>query len=167
MGSELKEHLVVFSIVSVVGVLAGILAFVFIHGAIPQMSYDTFSLLTIVVPCVIMFVCAFIIIATAKRIGAQLYGAVVVVCMIAGLASVVVSSIWVLDPATVAALQANSEPGTEIVPAIDTMLIVVRDAAAFFVVPTVGGVLGAMIGSRLHAMSATTAPKRKKKKRLF
>lgn len=167
MGSELREHLVVFAIVSVVGVVAGALAFMFIRNSMAQMSYGTYSLLTVVVPCVIMFVCSFVIVATAKRIGAQLYGGVVVVCLLAGLVSVVVSSIWVLDPTVAATLQANSEPGTEIVPAINSMLVVVRNATAFFVVATVGSILGAMIGSRLHAMSAVSSGRPKRKKRRF
>ena len=152
MNEDLKRHLPTIAIVSVIGVLACAFALSQVLASAERMSVDDFSLAVFVVPCIAMVLCSFLIVATSEAIGRQLFLVVVGICLVAGLASLVVTSGWFSEPDVAAKLLANSGEGAAVTPPLDNAITVIRDVAAFVVAPTVGCIAGAWLGSRLHPM---------------
>ena len=167
MNQSLRKHLSVIIAVTVLGLISGFLILNAVHGAVGSMDNAMFSFLILFVPCAIMFICSFIIMFTANEIGRQMLIVVVVISIVAGLLSMFVTSAWQSDPEVVAALMANSPEDTVIVPSIRLPITCLRNIAAFFVVPTVGCIIGAWVGSRFHPMKSdgTGTKKKNKKKR--
>ena len=127
------------------------------------MDLDTFSTWLFAIPCVVIFICSTVIVLTAHEIGRQMYIVVVAISMVAGFMSMFLTAFWMQDPQLTSALLANSPSGTEIKPLFDQPMTLLRDIAAFFVLPTIGCILGAWIGSRLHPMTSETPAKNKSK----
>ena len=154
MTEGLKAHLPVIVVVSLLGIATGAFALLQVLNAAGSLDVDAFSLYIILIPGVIMVVCPFIITVTASQIGRQLYLIVVGICFVTGIVSMVVTSSWMQDPSVSAQLLANSPDGTQMTPVLQAPVIVLRDIAAFIVAPTVGCILGAWVGSRLHPVSS-------------
>ena len=148
---------------TVLGVLTGCICMLCIRNAAGSVSASMFSLLALLAPCVIMFVVTFIVTATATEIGQSLHITMVVICLVAGVVATLVASAWMSDADIAAKLLANSPEGTTITPILQSPITLLRNVAAFVVVPTVGCILGAWVGSRLHPMKAEK-PKGGKKK---
>ena len=155
MTESLRNHLPVIVAVSVVGTLTGAFALMQVRNGVSGMTVGTFDMLIIVIPCVIMLVCSLIVAATAKAIERPLYVTMMGICLALGLVSMVATSMWAANPDIAAALVANSGEGASLVPATNSPLIAMRNVAAYIVMPTVGCIAGAWIGSRLHPMQAT------------
>ena len=164
VSDELKRHLPIVIAVLAVGIVSGAILLLNVLNASSTLDVGTFSSLVFLVPCAIMVVCSFIIMLTAHEIGRNQFLIVTGTCFVAGLASMVVSSMWMSDATVAANLLANSPDGTTITPPVNSMVVVIRDIAAFIVAPTVGSILGAWIGSRVHPMKATGSSKRKGKR---
>ena len=154
MTEGFKRHLPLVVAVSLMGIATCAFALMQVANAASSMSVDGFSMYVILVPCIAMAVCSLVITITASEIGRQLYLAVVGVCFACGIVSMVVTSGWFSDPTISAQLVANSPEGTSITPPLQNPLIVLRDIAAFIVVPTVGCIAGAWLGSRLHPVTS-------------
>ena len=150
MSESVKKHLPVIAIVTVIALASAAYALLLVHDNVASMSVDAFSAYIIVIPCVAMLVGSFAITVTAQTIGRQLYIVVLAICFVLGLVSLVVTSLWMSDPSIASALLANSPEGTTITPVTESLLTVVRDIAAYVVVPTVGCIAGAWVGSRVH-----------------
>ena len=164
MTDGIKNHLPVIVLATLV--CAATTYFIlsrFVSGTV-SISLETFNALVFLVPCVAMFLGTAIIAMTAEEISRQLYIVNVVICLVAGLLSMIGSSLWLADPGIASQLLANSPEGTVIVPIYNAPIILIRDVAAFFVVPTVGSIVGAWIGSRLHPMKAKRSGRSKRKK---
>ena len=160
MSESLRNHLPVIVAVSVVGALTGAFALMQVRNGVAGMTVGTFDMLIIVVPCVIMLICSLIVAMTAKAIERSLYVTMMGICLALGLISMVVTSTWAANPDVAAALLANSGEGASLVPPANSPLIAMRNVAAYIVMPTVGCIAGAWIGSRMHPMQA--APKKRK-----
>lgn len=154
MNESVRRHLTAIVGITLLGAVTGCLALSFVHDAAAGMSAGAFSTWIIVVPCAVMLVASFAITATASEIGRQLFLTVLAICLVAGVASMLVTSSWMSDPALSAQLLANSEEGTVLTPVLRSPIIVLRDIAAFVVVPTIGCIAGAWVGSRLHPVAA-------------
>lgn len=170
MDESVKGHLYAIIGITLLGLITGYIILTRVHDAAGSMSLDTFDMLVIVVPCVIILVCSFAIAATAQAIGRSLFIVVIAISMVAGILSMVVTSLWMDDPAIAAQLLANSPEGTTITPLAQQPVTAFRNIAAYFVVPTIGCIFGAWIGSRLHPLqsanpNAKTAGKQKSKKK--
>lgn len=165
MSEGIKQHLPVIIAISLVGLATGAFAMMRIRDGAVGMDVGAFSTYIIVVPCAIMLVCSFLIAVTAPSIGRQLYLIVVGTCLAAGVVSMIVSSIWMADPAVASALLANSADGATVTPVSDSIIIVLRDIAAYIVMPTVGCIAGAWIGSRVHPVKSEGTVGKGKKKR--
>lgn len=118
------------------------------------MSVDAFQMLIFLVPCAVMLAGSFIIAASASVIGRQLYVTVLAICLATGVISMLVTSTWLSNADIVAALLANSDEGAAVTPILQSPLLVLRDIAAYVVIPTVGCIAGAWVGSRLHPMAS-------------
>ena len=137
-----------------------------VYNSVASMDYGTFSFLILFIPCAIMFSCSFVIMATAREIGRQMFLVMIIICLVTGFASVIVTSNWQTDPAVVDALLANSPEGTTIVPTMKMPITLIRNILSYFVVGTVGCIAGAWVGSRIHPLTSDgTGNKRKRKKR--
>lgn len=145
-----RQHLTVIVAACLLGIAVTSFALLQIHDAAGSMDASTFSLAIFVVPCVVMVVCSFIIMFTANAIGRQLFVVVVGICFVAGIVSMVVTSGWLSNELIVSQLLANSPDGTTVTPPVQSIIVVMRDIAAFIVAPTVGSIAGAWFGSRLH-----------------
>lgn len=165
MTEGLKHHLPVIIIVSLIGIATGAFILMNVASNAADMSLDTFSLYVFVIPCIIMAICSLIIMMTASEIGRRLFVTVTGICFAVGVISMVITSSWFSDPTLVSQLLANSPEGTTVTPPIQSPLIVMRNIAAYIVAPTVGSILGAWIGSRMHPMKAESGTSRKKKGR--
>lgn len=163
MTEGLKEHLPIIIAVTLVGLGTAAFALSYVHGNVSNMNVSMFNTLIILVPCVVMFICSFIIAFTASEIGRQLYLIVVGICLACGVVSLVVTSFWAADANVAAALLANSGEGETLVPPSNAPIIVLRDIAAYFVIPTIGCIAGAWVGSRVHPVKASKAQQSKKK----
>jgi len=153
MSEGVKQHLPVICIVTIVAMASGAFALMRVNDAAASMSVETYSTLIFLIPCAAMLIGSFIIAVTAQTIGRQLYVVVLGICFVLGLASLVGTSVGMSDPAVVSALLANSPDGTTITPITDSPLIVMRNIAAYIVVPTIGCIAGAWIGSRIHPVA--------------
>ena len=163
MTEGLKQHLPIIVVVSLVGLGTAAFALHNVLMGVGSMNVDTFNTLIIVIPCAIMLVCSFIIAFTASEIGRQLYLTVVGISVVLGIVSMILTSMWASDPTIATALLANSGEGATLIPATGAPVIVIRDIAAYFVVPTIGCILGAWVGSRVHPMTSSKKNKGKKK----
>ena len=154
MTEGFKRHLPVVVVVSLVGIATCVFALMQVANGASGMNVDSFSMYIILVPCIVMVVCSLLITITASEIGRQLYLAVVGVCFVGGIVSMVITSGWFSDPFISAQLLANSPDGTTITPPLQNPLIVLRNIAAYIVAPTVGCIAGAWLGSRLHPVTS-------------
>lgn len=159
----LRKQLSVIILVTLVGVVSGYLLLSLVHDSAGTLNVDTFSSLMFFIPCILMFIGSFIVAATATEIGRQLYVASLAICLVTGVVSMFLSSAWMGDPTVASQLLANSPEGTVIVAPLRSAIIIFRDIAAFVVIPTIGNIFGAWIGSRLHPMTAAPSSKSKKK----
>jgi len=168
MTDIVKQHLPVIVVVTLVGIATSYFLLTSVLGNVANMDVDGFATATFGIPCVVMFVCSFIIALTSPGINRQLYVVIVGIGLATGIVSMLAGNAWLLDPAIKEALLANSPDGTTVTPILNAPIIVLRDIAAFFVVPTVGSILGAWVGSRLHPMTSdqkgSNGKKSKKKK---
>lgn len=165
MDSVLRKQLSVIILVTVVGLVTGYLLMSNVRNSASVLSVDAFSWLVFLIPCAIMLVGSFIVAVTATEIGRQLYIACVVICVVTGIASMVLATNWMNDPAIATQLLANSPEGAIVVTPLASIVFMIRDFAAFVVVPTVGNIAGAWVGSRLHPMTAQSSGKKKKRRK--
>ena len=161
MDAVVKKHLTVIVAVTLIGIVTAVLLMNLVRDSAGSLGANQFSILIFLIPCIIMLIGSFVIAATATQIGRQLYLAVLIICLVTGIASMVVGSNWLSDPQITAALLANSPEDTVVTPILKSPITILRDIAAFIVIPTVGCIAGAWVGSRLHPMQADK-PKRKK-----
>ena len=164
MNAVVKKHLPVIIAVTLLGFITACLAFSWLHASATGMNVAMFSWLVFLIPCIIMLICTFIIGATATQIGRQLYVVVLAICLVTGVISMFISSSWMSDSAIASALIANSEEGTTLIPVLQSPMTILRDVAAFIVMPTVGIILGAWVGSKLHPLQGEKTKKDKSKK---
>lgn len=162
MTEGFKQHLPIIIVVSLVGLATGIYALMRVHDGAAGMDVGAFSSYIIIFPCLIMLVCSLIVAMTAKSIGRQLYLTMLGICLALGIVSMVVTSMWMSDPAIAQALLANSPEGETITPVVEQPIIVMRNIAAYVVMPTVGCIAGAWIGSRLHPVHSEGSMRRRK-----
>ena len=153
MDSVVKKHLPFIIGITLLGIVATYFVYSWLHdSAVTTMSASTFSWWLFLVPCGIMLVCSFAIACTAEEIGRSLYVTVLAICLVLGIVTMCVASAWMSDPIIAESLLANSEEGTVIVPILKSPITILRDIAAWVVIPTVGCILGAWVGSRLHPL---------------
>ena len=162
---SIRKQLPVIAVIFILGTLICCYFLAQVHDGAASMTFDQFSLYIIVIPCAAMLVCSFVSVLIADEISRQQYLLIVVICMVLGVISMVVTSNWMSDPTIADALLANSPGRSEIVPVLRAPLIMLRDVAAYFVMGTVGCIAGAWVGSRLHPMRLKGGKKRNKKKR--
>ena len=153
MSEGVKRHLKVIVLVTILGIACGSTLLVALKGSAGSMNVLAFDILTLVIPCFVMFVCAVAIMMSAEEIGTTLLMIVEVICFVCGMASLVVTSGWQADPDVATALLANSAEDATITPSLQNVFAIVRGAALFLFVPMIGSILGAWIGSRLHPVS--------------
>lgn len=165
MSPIVKKHLPFIIGITLLGVATTFFAYQWLYGAASSMGASQFSWWLFLVPCFVMFACSFAIACTAEEIGRQLYVTVLVICVVGGVMTMFIASTWMSDPAVAATLLANSDEGTVITPVLKSPMVILRDVAAWIVVPTVGCILGAWIGSRLHPLKGEKPKKNKKKQK--
>lgn len=163
MTDTVKQHLPIIVVVTLVGIATSYFLLSRVLAGISALDVDAFSTAVFLIPCIVMLVCSIVIVITSHAINRQLYLVVVGIALITGIASMIAANAWLLDPAISSALLANSPDGTVITPILNSPILVLRDIAAYVVIPTIGCILGAWLGSRLHPMSAETRGKGKKK----
>ena len=168
MSDTVKQHLPVIVVVTLVGIATSYFLLSRVVGNAAGMDVDGFSTAIFGIPCIVMFICSTVIVLTSPGINRQLYLVVVGIGLATGIASMLAGNAWLLDSSIANALLANSPAGTTITPVLNAPVIVLRDIAAFFVIPTVGSILGAWLGSRIHPMTSESknakGKKSKKKK---
>ncbi len=164
MNAIVRNHLPVIAVVTVLGFVTGCIFMSLTHDAAANMSASMFSTTIFIIPCIVMLVGSFAIAFTANTIGRQLYVVVLAICLVCGVISMFVGSSWLSDPALSAQLLANSPDGSTVTPILQSPMTILRDVAAFIVVPTVGLIIGAWAGSRVHPMQAEKDVKKKQKK---
>ena len=160
MTDSLKRHLPVIVAVTVVGIATCAFALMQVVNAAPGLAVPTFETLVIVIPCAVMFICSLIVAMTAHTIERALYVTMLVICLVLGVVSMVVTSTWESNATLTAALLANSADGETITAAVNQPIIVMRNIAAYIVMPTLGCIAGAWLGSRMHPMEADLSPKK-------
>lgn len=166
MDPVVKKHLPFIIGITLLGIVATYFVFMWLHdSAYTTMNAVSYSWWLFLVPCAVMLVCSFAIACTADEIGRQLYVAVLVICLVLGVISMFVVSAWLSDASITETLLANSPEGTTITPVLKSPMTILRDVAAWIVIPTVGCILGAWVGSRLHPMAGEKKKKSKKKQR--
>lgn len=164
MDAAVKKHLPFIIGITLLGIVTTYFAFTVLHDSAAGMSANEFALALFIIPCVVMLICSFAIALTANQISRQFYLAMLVIGLVTGIASMVVASLWLSDPEITTALLANSPEGTEITPVLRSPVTILRDIAAWVVIPTVGCIFGAWLGSRIHPMSGEKRKKSTKKK---
>ena len=160
MSDSLRAHIPVIVAVCAVGIVTGAFALMKVNEAASGMDVGTYETLIIIIPCAIMLICSIIVAMTAQVIERRLYVIMMAICLAAGTVSMVLTSIWMSDPTLSSALLANSAEGTVITPPSNNPLIVMRDIAAYVVMPTIGCIAGAWLGSRIHPMQAEPGAKK-------
>ena len=168
MTDIVKQHLPTIIVVTLVGIATTCFLLTQVLGNVENMDVDGFATATFGIPCIVMFVCSTIILITSPGINRQIYIVVVAICMVLGVISMLFSNSWMLDNTITSALLVNSPEGTTVVPVLKNGILVLRDVAAYFVIPTVGSILGAWIGSRIHPMASdpnSSKGKKSKKKK--
>jgi uncharacterized membrane protein YfcA len=163
MTDIVKQHLPTIAVVTLVGIATSYFLLSQVLGNVANMDVDGFSTAVFGIPCIVMFICSTIIVLTASGINRQLYIVVVAICMILGVISMLISNAWMLDKDITAALLANSPEGTTVTPILKNGMLILRDVAAYFVIPTVGSILGAWVGSRIHPMTSESKKAKGKK----
>lgn len=163
MNAAIRKQLPVIIVVVLIGFITGCILMTLVHDSASSMGASQFSTIIFIIPCVIMLAGSFVIAFTADEIGRQLYIVSLALCLVCGAISMFVGSSWLSDPAIAEQLLANSPDGTVITPILNSPITIIRDIAAFVVVPTVGCVLGAWAGSRVHPMRREKRPKKGKK----
>ena len=166
MTEIVKQHAPAIAAVTLVGLSAMFFLLMRVVGDAANLDFETFMSYTFTIPCVVIFLCSTVVALTSPGINRQLYVVIVVIGMLMGAASMIACNTWLVDPSISSELVSNSPEGTVVTSLLNLPVIVLRDIAAFFVIPTVGSILGAWLGSRLHPMSAERASgKRKSKKK--
>lgn len=165
MTESLKEHLPVIAVVCIVGAATAAFALMQVRNGAAGMDVALFEALIIVIPCAAMLVCSAIVAMTAHTIERSLYVTMLAICLAMGLVSMVVTSLWESDPSVTAALLANSAENTTITAAVNQPIIVMRNVAAYIVMPTLGCIAGAWLGSRIHPMQAKASKRSRKAKK--
>lgn len=165
MDEVVRKHLSVIIAITLLGLVTGYLAMTFVRDNAAVMNANSFALWVFLVPCVFILVCSFAIAATARQIGRQLYLVVLVVSLICGIISMIMASGWLSDPEISALLLANSPEETVITPILQSPITILRDIAAFVVLPTVGCIFGAWVGSRVHPMTTDGTENKKSSKK--
>ncbi|MBR0403891.1 MAG: hypothetical protein IJI68_01615 [Eggerthellaceae bacterium] len=163
MTDIVKQHLPTIVVVTIVGIATSYFLLSRVLANVANMDVDGFSTAVFGIPCVVMFICSTIIVLTAPGINRQLYLVVVIICMVLGVISMLCSNAWMLDKTITAALLANSPDDTTVVPVLKNGMLILRDVAAYFVIPTVGSILGAWVGSRIHPMTSESKNAKGKK----
>ena len=166
MDPVVKKHLPAIIGITLLGVVATYFVYMWLHDtAYTTMTAQMFSWWLFLVPCIVMFICSFAIACTADEIGRQLYVVVLAICLVLGVISMFVASAWLSDQTIVETLLANSPADTVITPVLKSPMTILRDVAAWIVIPTVGCIFGAWVGSRLHPMAGEKKTKNKNKKK--
>lgn len=160
----LRKQLSVIILVTVVGIVTGWFILSFVRDNAGTFDAGMFSALMYLIPCALMLIGSFVVAATATEIGRTLYIASLAICVTTGVISMFIVSAWMSDPAVTTLLLANSAEGTTIVPPLKSAMTIFRNVASYIVVPTVGCILGAWVGSRLHPMTAAPSTKSNKSK---
>lgn len=164
MTETVKKHLPIIVVVTLVGIATTYFLLTRVLASASSMDVDSFSTAVFGIPCIVMFICSTIIVLTAPGINRQLYIIVVALCMVFGVIVMVISNFWMLDKSIADVLLANSPDGTTITPVLRDGMQILRDVAAYFVIPTVGSILGAWLGSRIHPMTSESTKNKGKKK---
>lgn len=165
MTESVRRHLPIIVVVSLVGIATSYFLLARVYADASHLDVGAFGTYIFLIPCAVMFVCSTIIMLTAHEIGRQLYLVVVGICLAAGIVCMVITSVWLMDDSIAAALLANSADDATVVPIINSPVLVLRDIAAFFVAPTVGSIVGAWLGSRMHPMEHDAKDGRRKAKK--
>lgn len=160
MSDELKQHIPAIVVIYLVGVATCAFALMQVHSGVQGLDVNLFSTLIIVIPCAALLICSFLIAFSAPEISRPLYVLVLGASLALGFIAVFVTSSWMSNAEIAAQLVANSPEGTELTPVLRDPFTLFKDVAAFVVVPTIGCIAGAWVGSRVHPMNA----KRKKRK---
>jgi len=163
MTDIVKQHLPVIVVVTLVGVATMYLVLSRVLAGVAGMDLGTFSTFTFGVPCVMIFVCSTVIALTSPGINRQLYVVIVGIGMVVGIASMIACNVWEHDSSITSALLANSPEGTTVTPILNSPILILRDIAAYFVAATVGSILGAWLGARLHPMTLEPSKSKRSK----
>ena len=163
MDSAVKRQLPVIIVVTLVGVITAVIFMTLVHDSAASLEASQFGWLAFLIPCAIMLIGSFAITFTASEISRQLYVVTLAICLLGGIAAMLVINAWQSDPETTSALLANSAEGATIIPTLKAPITILRDIAAFIVIPTVGCILGAWIGSKFHALSGKKSKQKSKK----
>ena len=164
MTDIVKQHLPIIAVVTIVGIATTCFILTQVLTNVSSMDVDSFNTAAFGIPCIVMFICSTIIVLTAPGINRQLYIVVVAICMVLGVISMLALNFWMLDTSITTPLLANSPAGTTVTPVLKDGMLILRDVAAYFVIPTVGSILGAWVGSRIHPMTSEPGKNKKKKK---
>lgn len=162
MSHAMRNHLTTFVAVTIAGIVTCCIGLSLVLNNVGSMSVSSFNAYIIVIPCAVMLAASLLIMLTASEIDRQMYLVVIVVCLATGLVSMVVTSAWMSDQAIAEQLLANSPEGTTVIPVMNNVVTMIRDVAAFVVVPTVGCIAGVWIGSRLHTVKSSGGRKKRK-----
>lgn len=165
MDSDLRENLPTIAVITIIGVVTSAFGLLMVHDNASSLDAKTFLALVIIIPCAVMVLASFAITLVAPRIGRQLYIAILGLCLLFGVISMFVTSAWTSDSQITAQLLANSSEDTVILPILQSPIVMLRDIAAFIVCPTIGSIVGAWVGSRLHPVEANRQKSKNKKKR--
>ena len=163
MDSVVRKQLPIIVVVTIVGFITAAIFMTIVRDSAGSLGASQFGWLVFIVPCVVMLVGSFIIAFTASEIGRNLYVVVLAICLVGGLISIFVANMWLSDSSITEALLANSDEGTVILPIFNSPIVILRDIAAFVVVPTVGCILGAWVGSKFHPLEGEKKSKKSKK----
>lgn len=162
--NSFKQHLPVIAAIMAIGTGSACYALSYVRSNAASFDVQTFSWLIFLIPVAAMFVCSLLSMMTARVANRKTYLGIVGICFALGIVSMLVTSSWLADPSVAAALLANSGENARVVPILDSPVTMIRDLLAYFVVPTIGCIAGAWIGSRLHPMKAEPSGRKKKKR---
>lgn len=165
MKEDVRENLTNIIIIWIIAILTCSFGLAWVYNSAGNLTAGAFSWLVFLIPCAGMLLAPFAIALLADRIGRQLYIVMLVISVVFGLITMVITSGWMSDANISGMLLANTQGLDEIVPILQSPMTMLRDIAAFVVFPTVGCILGAWVGSRLHPVKAQMSPKKQKKRR--
>ncbi|MBE6472335.1 MAG: hypothetical protein E7Z99_01960 [Coriobacteriaceae bacterium] len=165
MKEDVRDNLTNIVVIWLIALFTCSFGLAWLYNNASTLTVGAFSWGVFLIPCAGMLLAPFAISLLADRIGRQLYVVMVVVSVAFGLVTMVVTSGWLADPGIQALLLANTPGLEEIVPILQSPITMLRDIAAFIVCPTVGCILGAWVGSRLHPVKAQMSSKKQKKRR--
>ena len=161
MSDDIRQNLPTLVVVFGIGLITCAFAISMVLGNASSFNVSAFSLIVFIIPSIVMVLAPFAVTLVSQRVGRKLYVLMLIICLIFGVAMMILASMWLSDPEIAAKLLANSPAGMTIVTPVNSPLIVMRDIAGAVVCPTIGAILGTWLGSRLHPVSSTTGRKRK------